>query len=104
TPPGRQTMEEIVMSLKGSRRCFIIQLFAIVALPVASFAQGEDNPTGVAGIYNGNVTTAGNYDPMTGNAMRIVDDIVVPGSVGAYPLKWTRYFNSRATAGWTFSP
>src|SRR6266513_4692003 len=29
--------------------------------------------------------------------MRVVDDIVVTGSVGAYPLKWTRYFNSHLT-------
>ena len=68
--------------------------------------QGEDNPTGVSGIYNGNITTAGNYDPFTQNALRIVDDIVVPGSLGAYPLKWTRYYNSRKGSiytGWTFS-
>src|SRR5437868_3343172 len=35
--------------------------------------------------------------PGTGNAMRVIDDIVVPGTVGAYPLKWTRYFNSHVT-------
>ena len=38
------------------------------------------------------------YDSYTGNAKRVVDDIVVPGSVGAYPLKWTRYFNSKLTS------
>ena len=67
-------------------------------------AQGENNPTGVTGIYNGNVTTAGNYDPLTHNDLRIVDDITVPGSIGAYPLKWTRYFNSRDGNGnWNYS-
>jgi RHS repeat-associated protein len=65
--------------------------------PALSVEQGDDNPTGVAGIFNGQITTAGNYDPYTGNAMRVVDDIVVPGSVGAYPLKWTRYFDSHVT-------
>src|SRR5260370_39802064 len=64
--------------------------------------EGDANPTGISGIYNGNITTAGNYDPNSRNAMRVVDDIVVPGSVGAYPLKWTRYYNSRG-AQWTFS-
>jgi RHS repeat-associated protein len=59
--------------------------------------QGDDNPAGVSGIYNGNITTGCSYDPYTGNAIRAVDDIVVPGSVGAYPLKWTRYFNSHVT-------
>src|SRR5712692_3110663 len=80
-------------------------LFAIAFLPAMMLAQGEDNPTGVSGIYNGNITTGGNYDQYTGNAMRAVDNIVVPGSVGAYPLKWTRYFNSRGGLGsnWTFS-
>ena len=33
--------------------------------------EGEDNPTGVSGIYNGNITTAGNYDPYTRNVMRV---------------------------------
>src|SRR5438270_6295095 len=59
--------------------------------------QGDDNPTGVAGTFNGNITTGCSYDPNTGNAMRVVDDIVVPGTVGAYPLKWTRFFNSHLT-------
>ncbi len=98
-------MEEIVMSFKSSGRCLIIQFFAIAFLPVMLLAQGEDNPTGVTGVYNGNVTTAGNFDPFTGNAMRgPIDDIVMPSSVGAYPLKWTRYLNSRNSGGfWSFS-
>jgi hypothetical protein len=49
---------------------------------------GNDNPNGPAGDYNGSVTSAGYYDPFTGNAKRVIDDITVPGSVGAYPLKW----------------
>jgi RHS repeat-associated protein len=72
--------------------------------------QGDDNPTGVSGVHNGNITTGGSYDPYTGNAVRQIDDIVVPGAVGAYPLKWTRYFNShcsyhRGSSGgqWHFS-
>jgi hypothetical protein len=54
-----------------------------------------DNPTGVTGVFNGNITTGGSYDPYTRNARREVTDIVVPGSVGAYPLKFTRTYNSR---------
>jgi hypothetical protein len=64
---------------------------------------GDDNPNGVAGDYNGSVTTAGHIDPLTGNAKRVIDDITVPGSVGAYPLKWSRYLNTRGgTAPNTF--
>lgn len=40
---------------------------------------GNDNPGGVTAEYHGNVTTAGDYDPYTGNARREIDDIVVPG-------------------------
>jgi RHS repeat-associated protein len=56
---------------------------------------GNDNPTGPAGIFNGNVTTACSYDPYTGNAKRSVTDLVVAGSVGSYPLAFTRTANSR---------
>jgi len=91
----------------------LLLAFIAVAASTAlgsSAGQGDDNPTGVSGIYNGQITTAGSYDPYTGNAMRVVDDIVVPGSQGAYPLKWTRYFNSHVTfrdnligGAWRFS-
>ncbi|MFZ1221597.1 MAG: hypothetical protein WAO00_20090, partial [Chthoniobacterales bacterium] len=60
---------------------------------------GGDNPTGPMGEYNGSITTAGSYDPYTGNAKRFVDDLTVTGSVGAYPLKWTRVLNTRGLGG-----
>lgn len=56
---------------------------------------GNDSPTGVTGGFNGMVDTGGAYDPYTGNAQRTVTDIVVPGAVGAYPLKWSRLYGSR---------
>ena len=80
--------------------------------PIAAFAeQGDDSPMGVVGGFNGDITTAGQYDPYTGSMRRQIDDIIVPGSVGAYPLKWTRYWNSHTSwkdknfigAGWRFS-
>ncbi|HZC81087.1 MAG TPA: hypothetical protein VE222_05115, partial [Nitrospiraceae bacterium] len=94
------------MITKRIPRWIAVHLFLGALFCAASaLGQGENNPTGVTGIYNGNITTGGNYDPFTGNAMRVVDDIVVPGAVGAYPLKWTRYANSRGTSGflWQFS-
>ena len=84
-----------------------VGIIAASLTPSRLAAQGEDNPTGVTGIYNGNVTSGCSYDPYTENALRVVDDIVVPGCVGAYPLKWTRYNNSRHEGvgydGWSFS-
>ncbi len=62
---------------------------------------GESNPTGIAGQFNGNVTTGCSYDPFTGNATRSVTDIVVAGAVGEYPLAFTRTMNSRFIAGLT---
>jgi RHS repeat-associated protein len=56
---------------------------------------GNDNPNGPSGEYNGSITTAGYMDPFTGNAKRVIDDITVPGSMGAYPLKWSRTLNTR---------
>jgi RHS repeat-associated protein len=54
-----------------------------------------EGPLGVTGIFNGNVTTGCSYDPLSHSAHRAIDDIVVPGSIGKYPLKMTRYYNSR---------
>lgn len=60
---------------------------------------GNDNPTGVTGEYHGSTTTAGSYDPYTGNAKRVIDDLTVTGSIGEYPLKWTRTLNTRGGSG-----
>lgn len=60
--------------------------------PVNSNYEG---PIGVTGIFNGNVSTGCSYDPVSHSAHRTIDDIVVPGSIGKYPLKMTRYYNSR---------
>src|SRR5439155_18691962 len=55
---------------------------------------GGDNPTGVAGAFNGQVTTGCSYDAYTGNATRSCTDLAVT-SVGAYPLALVRIANSR---------
>ena len=86
-------------------------LSLIQLAPATSFGEaGDDNPTGVAGDYNGNITTGCSYDAYTDDAKRTIDDIVVPGTIGAYPLKWTRYWNSHTDyqdhflgARWRFS-
>jgi Domain of unknown function (DUF6531) len=72
-------------------------LFLAFALAPRVFAQEVDvhNPIGVTGIFNGNVTTGCSYDPLSHSSNRAIDDIVVPGSIGKYPLKMTRYYNSR---------
>ena len=78
-----------------------------VLLPLARLhAQADDNPTGPAGIFNGNITTGCSYDPYTGNAMRVVTDIVASGAVGDHPLAFTRIANTRNSprnAGFAFA-
>ena len=73
----------------------LLVLFTSIRTLHAQDAAG-DNPTGVDGDYNGDVTTGGRYDPFTGNAKRVVTDLTVPGSNGAYPLAFTRTRNSQA--------
>lgn len=62
-----------------------------------------NNPTGPAGQFNGNVTTAGSYDPYTGNIVRSVTDISVAGAVGEYGLSLSRTWTSREVGGWRHS-
>src|SRR5207245_3595814 len=62
-----------------------------------ALSQGNnyEGPIGVTGIFNGNISTGCSYDPLTHSEHREVTDIVVPGSIGKYPLKMKRYYNSR---------
>ena len=82
-------------------------VFGLCLLPLVRLhAQADDNPTGPAGIFNGNITTGCSYDPYTGNAMRVVTDIVASGAVGDYPLAFTRIANTRnrpRNAGFAFA-
>jgi RHS repeat-associated protein len=83
------------------RTCALASVLCLF-LPRLSQATGDvggDNPTGVTGEYNGSITTAGSYDPYTGNAKRFIDDLTVTGGVGDYPLKWTRILNTRGGSG-----
>lgn len=85
---------------KYFQRLALALLICFVLPPRSQGQVGSNNPTGVTGEYNGSITTAGSYDPFTGNGKRIVDDLTVTGSLGAYPLKWTRILNTRY-AGWS---
>jgi len=64
---------------------------------------GNDNLTGPAGIFNGNITTAGEYDPYTANCVRRILDISVAGAAGTQPLALVRTYNSRSPNGGGFS-
>ncbi len=81
---------------------FFLLLLLLAFLPQLDAQVGNNNPTGVSGIFNGNVTTGCSYDPYTGNAHRAITDIVVAGAVGEYPLALTRTSNSRDAQGTAF--
>jgi YD repeat-containing protein len=80
------------MKIHFRNLCFAI---ALPVIPITSLGQGNNNPTGVTGDFNGSVTTGGYYDPFTGNAKRVVTDVTIAGSLGAYPIRMTRTGNSR---------
>ena len=85
--------------MKAADRIILI-IASVSLLATSSFGQtGSDSPGGAAGGYNGQVTTGCSYDAYSGNATRAITDIVVAGSVGAYPLTFTRYANSRYAIG-----
>jgi hypothetical protein len=67
----------------------------LLAISVCRAGVGDTNPTGVSGQFNGNVTTAGSYDPFTGNATRSIADLVTPRAVGEHALAFTRTLNTR---------
>jgi hypothetical protein len=72
----------------------------VLALAFASLSQlhaqvGNNNSSGVSGIFNGQIHTGCSYDAYTGNATRSITDIAVAGAVGEYPLALVRTANSR---------
>jgi uncharacterized protein DUF6531 len=82
---------------------FTVQVaaFLLASAPPSAFAVSDDhNPIGVSGVFEGMITTGCAYNVLNHNARREIDDIVVPGSIGKYPLKMTRYYNSRRTPGY----
>jgi RHS repeat-associated protein len=73
----------------------IFSLCLLITISELRGQVGNNNPTGVSGTFNGNVNTAGSYDPYTGNATRTVTDMTVAGAVGEYGLSYSRTWNSR---------
>ena len=96
--PDRQTAELSAYPPREVKKFLLVLLFASVG---PRWLVGDDhNPIGVTGAFEGVITTGGAYNVLNHNATRQIDDIVVPGSIGKYPLKMTRYYNSRRTPGY----
>ncbi|SRR6266540_279014 len=84
---------------RSSAKAGALALFLAFSLALPLDAQvGNNNPSGHAGIFNGQITTGCSYDPYTGNATRAITDIAVASAVGDYPLALVRTANSRAPA------
>ena len=73
----------------------VLLLFTLAVSAQLRSQVGNNNPTGPAGEFNGNVTTGCSYDPYTGNMTRTITDMVVAGAVGKYGLSYSRTWNSR---------
>jgi RHS repeat-associated protein len=63
---------------------------------------GSDNPTGIAGQFDDTITTGCAYSAYTANATRSITDLVVSGSVGSYPIAFTRTLNTRYIVGLSY--
>src|ERR1700730_17029859 len=85
--------------MSKSKKFFVISAVVGFILRPLFGQVGNDNATGTSGEFSGEITTGCLYDPYTANAKRVVTDLVVAGSVGAYPLAFTRISNTRYTAG-----
>jgi hypothetical protein len=82
--------------VKSLKKYFVLAGLGGLLFTQPLFAQaGNDNPGGVKNEYHGSTGGAGTLDPYTGSARRGIDDIVVPGSIGAYPLS-----NNRRNGRW----
>src|ERR1051326_1290157 len=84
----------------GSRGLFAFASVVATLLVASAHAQvGNDNPTGPSGEFGDVVTTGCSYSAYPANAFRSITDIMVAGSVGQYPLAFTRTMTSRYIAG-----
>lgn len=78
----------------------ILPLSLLISLSEIRGQVGNNNPTGVAGWFNGSVTTGCSYDPFTASAARKIMDISIAGSVSQYGLSYSRTWNTRSPGGW----
>ena len=85
-------------------RIAIVSAIALIFATPRLLALNDHIPVGVTGAFEGVTTTGGAYNVLNHAAIRQIDDIVVPGAIGKYGLKMTRYYNSRRDNGdgWGF--
>jgi hypothetical protein len=99
---GSNATDNFNNSITAAARIAILFAIALMfAMPLCPrlLASDDHNPIGVSGVFEGVITTGCAYNVLNHNARREIDDIVVPGAIGKYGLKMTRYYNSRATHG-----
>src|SRR5438093_4408638 len=89
-----QNIRPLVSNRQRAGVVILIALFVVLCCPNLHAQVGDNNPTGVSGIFNGQI--ADGIDPYTGNVTRSITDIYVNGGVSTYPLALVRTANSRA--------
>src|SRR6266545_6422268 len=91
-------MKSLAPSKTPNAQCYLVAILGALLFALSNqdvHAQvGNNNPSGVSGIFNGHAGGCG-YDPYTANATRSITDISVAGGVGEYPLALVRTANSR---------
>ena len=88
----------------AARIAVLFAIALIFAMPICPrlLALDDHNPVGVTGAFEGVTTTGCAYNVLNHNATRQIDDIVMPGAIGKYGLKMTRYYNSRSESAYGF--
>jgi RHS repeat-associated protein len=103
--PSELRVESWTLSVGRSHLCILLLL--LLSLCPASHLQAQvddHNPVGAMGTFEGVITTGCAYNVLNHGTTRPIDDIVVPGSIGKYPLKMTRYYVSRDFANGSSGP
>jgi YD repeat-containing protein len=88
-------------SKTAAARIVVSVTIALIVATPRLLALDDHNPIGVTGAFEGVITTGGAYNVLNHNATRQIDDIVVPGAIGKYGLKMSRYYNSRRETGYS---
>jgi RHS repeat-associated protein len=94
-PPPQKPVKSIIFTGQPAILAVLLLAFGLAPRVRAQVQVDDHNPVGVTGAFEGVIATGCGYNVLNHSTSRAIDDIVVPGSIGKYPLKMTRYYTSR---------
>jgi RHS repeat-associated protein len=94
-PPTQKPVKSIISTGRPAMLAVLLLAFGLAPRVRAQVQVDDHNPIGVTGAFEGVIATGCGYNVLNHSTSRAIDDLVVPGSIGKYPLKMTRYYTSR---------